>query len=287
MYKTTATNQTEWEWEIKPQTTWYGSSLKEIISYKDLLYRLVRKDFLTSYQQTLLGPAWIFLQPILTVITYVLVFNRVIGLSTDGIPSFLYYLIGITLWGLFSDLFLIVSNAFTVNAAVFNKIYFPRIIIPISLLLVNGLRFLIQLVLLLIVLMYYYFIDAVDVQFSNLLLCIPAVIITAGIALGAGLIFSIFSAKYKDLLNLISILIRLFMFLCPIFYSLSMVPEKIKWLVNINPLASQFELFRFGFIGKGEINPANFMYSTLFMLVVVIAGVFLFNKKNEELMDIA
>src|SRR5690606_5712887 len=210
MYKPAPTNPPEWEWEIKPQTTWYGASLKEIISYKDLLFRLVRKDFLASYQQTLLGPAWIFIQPILTVLTYVLVFNRVIGLSTDGVPSFLYYLIGITLWGLFSELFLVVSNAFTVNAAVFNKIYFPRIIIPISLLFLHGLRFLIQLGLLFIVLLYFYFINAVDVHFINLLLCIPAVIITAGIALGAGLFFSIFSAKYKDLLSLISILIRLF-----------------------------------------------------------------------------
>lgn len=282
-----ATEHFDYEWEIKPQTSWYGTSFKEVAAYRDLLFRLVRKDFLTSYQQTLLGPIWIFLQPLLTVLTYVLVFNRVIGLSTDGIPSFLYYLIGITLWGLFSELFLLVSNSFSINAQVYSKIYFPRIIIPLSLLLVHWLRFLIQLILLFGVLFYFYFFRDLQVTFQNLVITIPVALVTAGIALGSGLIFSIYSAKFKDLLNLIQILIRLFMFICPIFYSLSMVPEKIKWLVNMNPLAAQFELFRYAFVGKAEITAGNILYSVVFMVVVLVVGFFLFNKRNEKLVDIA
>ena len=140
--------QPDWEWEIKPQTTWLGVSFKELYSYKDLLFRLVRKEFLMYYHQTLLGPFWLLLQPILTVFTYVLIFNKVIRLPTDGIPPFLFYLSGITLWNLFSDIFLGTSTTFAQNAHIFSKVYFPRIIAPLSIVLVQCARFLIQLLLL-------------------------------------------------------------------------------------------------------------------------------------------
>ncbi|MEO6220959.1 MAG: ABC transporter permease [Ginsengibacter sp.] len=280
-------NQQKWSWEIKPETTWLGPGLKELLSYKDLLIRLVRKEFLTSYQQTLLGPFWVLLQPILSVVTYVLVFNKVIGIPTDGVPSYIFYLIGIILWNLFSDLFLSTTLTFNQNISIFSKVYFPRILAPLSTLLLNGLRFLIQLLLLIIVLIYAYFTKGVQLNLSYVFLVIPVIIITSGIGFGAGLIFSVITVKYKDLTNLLQLFIRLLMFVCPIFYSLSMVPHKLKWLVNLNPLSSQFECFRFAFLGKGEISSIQLIYSVVFMIFFVTAGVLIFNKLTDKLMDVA
>ncbi len=280
-------NQLKWSWEIRPETTWLGSGFRELLSYKDLLFRLVRKEFLTSYQQTLLGPFWVLLQPILTVITYVLVFNKVIRIPTDGVPPFLFYLIGITLWNLFSELFLNTSSTFKNNISIFSKVYFPRILAPLSTLLLSGIRFFIQLLLLLIVLIYCYFFNKFQLNLSNIFLIIPVIIITAGIGFGAGLILAILTVKYKELSNLLKLVIRLLMFVCPIFFSLSMVPAKVKWLVNLNPLSSQFELFRYAFLGKGHISGSQFIYSSVFMILLLIAGVAIFNKFTDKLMDVA
>ncbi len=202
-------------------------------------------------------------------------------------PSFLFYLIGIILWNLFADLFLSTSLTFQQNISIFSKVYFPRILAPLSTLLLNGLRFLIQLLLLIIVLIYCYFTNKIQLNLSHIILIIPVIIITSGIGFGAGLIFSILTVKYKDLTNLLQLFIRLLMFVCPIFYSLSMVPDKLKWLVNLNPLSSQFEYFRYAFLGKGQISAFSFIYSGVFMILLVIAGVLIFNKLTDKLMDVA
>lgn len=276
----------KWEWEINKKTTWLGASLKELAHYKDLLLRLVRKEFLSSYQQTLLGPFWVLLQPILTVLTSVLIFSKIIGVSTDGIPPLLYYLAGITLWNIFSEIFLGTAVTFTQNAQVFSKVYFPRIIVPLSVVLLSGLRFLIQLLLLLIALFYYYFSGEISMPVSTFLVCIPVILTTAGIGLGAGLIFSIFTAKYRDFLGLLQIILRLLMFVCPIFYPMSIVPEKLKWVMSLNPLSVQFELFRFSVLGKGLFTPGQILYSVVFMLLLVAGGMLLFNKMGDKLIDV-
>jgi len=274
-----------WEWEITKKTPWFGASFKELYSFRDLLMRLVRKEFLMYYQQTLLGPLWMVIQPILTVLTYVLIFDKVIGLETEGIPPFLYYLTGITLWSLFSDIFLGTSGTFSQNAQIFSKVYFPRLIAPIAILLLHLLRFLIQMLLLIIVLAYYYFTGKYQPD-GNWLLSIPVIVMTAGVAFGAGLIFSVFTAMYRDLMNLQQLLVRLLMFLCPIFYSLAMVPGDKKWLVSLNPLSSFFEVFRYAFIGKGTVSMNELTYSVIWMVVLVAVGVLLFNKRGDKLMDV-
>jgi len=275
-----------WEWEIKTETSWLGVSFRELYSYKDLLFRLVRKDFLSSYHQTLLGPFWIIFQPLLTVITYVIVFHTVINVSTEGIPAFFYYLIGITLWNLFSNTLLNTSYAFLQSASIFEKVYFPRLIAPFSILLLNLLRFGIQVLLLLLVAGYFYIFKHLDFNFIRLLIFIPVIIITAGIGFGAGLIFSIITVKYKDILNLLELFIRLLMFVCPVFYSIALVPEKVKWLVYINPLSSQFELFRFAFLGKGTFDIVQILYAMVFMILLMFTGIFVFNKWSDRLIDV-
>lgn len=272
-------------WKITSKSPWLGAGLKELYSYKDLLLRMVRKDLLMYYQQTLLGPFWMVLQPLLTVLTYVIIFDRIIGLPTDGVPSFLFYLTGITLWTLFSDVFTGVSTTFAQNAGIFSKVYFPRIIAPLASLLLHLFRFVIQLFLLIIVILYYHYSGKYSIS-GNWLLCVPVIIVTAGIAFGGGLIFSVITVTYRDLINFQQLLVRLLMFLCPIFYSLSMIGGDKRWLVNLNPLAPLFEAFRYGFLGKGHISTGTFTYSFLFMLVACISGTLIFNKKSDRLIDV-
>lgn len=275
-----------WDWEINSKSTWLGVELSEIYAYRGLLFRLTRKDFLSAYHQTLLGPFWVLIQPLLTVITYVLVFNKVIGISTHGVPPFLFNLIGITLWNLFSEVFLNTAKSFSQNAAIFNKVYFPRIIVALSALYLQILLFGIQLLLLIVVFAAFLLTGKINANPANFFLIIPIIIITSGIAFGAGLILSVMTAKYRDLMALVQLLIRLLMFVCPVFYTLSMVPQKVKWMVNVNPLSSQFEYFRYAFIGTGQLSSLQFLYSALFMVFMVFFGVLLFNKLSDNLMDV-
>ncbi len=284
--KTNGLGSSNWEWEIRPETSWRNISLVELYSYKDLLLQLTRKEFLGLYQQTLLGPFWALLQPLLTVLTYVVVFNKVIGIPTGGVPPFLFNLIGITLWNLFSEIFLQTSKTFTQNAAIFSKVYFPRIIVALSALWLQILLFGIQLLLLVAVYLFYFFTGQVDFNAGQGLLIFPIIAITAGIGFGGGLIFSVLTAKYRDLLSLIQVLIRLLMFMCPVFYTLSMVPQNFQWLVNINPLSALFEYFRFAFLDVGSINEIQLLYSIGFMVVIVFFGIMLFNKMSDKLIDI-
>jgi lipopolysaccharide transport system permease protein len=276
----------KWDWEINKKTSWLGVSLKELYQFKDLLFRLVRKEFLSSYQQTLLGPFWVLLQPILTVLTTILVFHGVMRVSTEGIPPLLYYLGGITLWNLFSDIFLGTSVTFTQNAHIFQKVYIPRIIIPLSVVLLSCLRFSIQLLLFFIALTYYYLSGKIAVQPEMFIMALPVIITTAGIGLGTGLVFSIFTAKYRDFLGLLQIFLRLLMFVCPIFYPMSIVPEKIRWIMQINPLSAQFELFRFFLLGKGQFTADQVLYSVVFTVVLLVGGLLWFNKTADRLIDV-
>lgn len=276
-----------WDWEISNKTTWLGSSFKELYAYKDLLFRLVRKDILMQYQQTMFGPLWVLLQPLLTVLTFVLIFNRVLKVPTGNIPPLLYYLSGITLWSLFSEILLSTAGTFTKNVHIFGKVYFPRIIVPFSAMLLNCFQFGIQFLFLLIAVAYYYFTGKIGVNAIDLLWCVPVIIIVSGMGLGAGLIFSVLTAKYRDLSAFLPITVRLLMFLCPIFYSLSAVPQGVRWLVDVNPLAAQFEVFRFALMKTGEFNTLYFIYSGAVMLLLMTGGLLLFNKKGDQLIDVA
>lgn len=275
-----------WQWEISAQRSWLGTGVQELFAYKDLLFRLVRKEFLLRYQQTLLGPFWVLIQPILTVIVYVVVFNRVIGLETGNAPPFLFYLTGITLWNLFSDVFTGTSATFTQNIEVYSKVYFPRVIIPLSVTMLHCLRFFIQFMLLLVLLLYFSFSGKIELDAVSMLLCIPAVLLIAGTALGGGLIFSVLTAKYRDLSNIINLITSLFMFLCPIFYTLAMVPENIQRFVHLNPLAPVFEMFRYACLGIGDFTLGQLLYSGGVMLFIMLTGLLLFHNKGDKLMDI-
>lgn len=280
------TENANWDWEIKPQKPWFGTNLKELFAYKDLLFRLVRKEFLIRYQQTLLGPLWVLIQPVLTVIIYILIFNRIIKVPIPDIPPILFYLCGITLWSLFSDIFSGTANTFIHNIDVFNKVYFPRLIAPLSITFLHYIRFFIQLILLVILVIFFSLRGEVHINPGIFFLMLPITLFTAAFALGWGLIFSIITAKYRDLSNIINLLVSLLMFVTPIFYSMDIVPDKIRWVVALNPLSTFFELFRYSILGIGHFSTYQILYSGFASLLFLFSGLLLFNKKGDKLIDI-
>ncbi|UOQ67732.1 ABC transporter permease [Hymenobacter volaticus] len=277
----------EWDWQIESHTSWWGSSLIELWEYRYLTVGLVRRDFLLIYQQTILGPLWVLLQPVLTMLTYVLVFGNVVGISTGDVPAVLFYFAGIVLWNLFNDAFLGIAATFRDNAQIFGKVYFPRLIIPISRLTGYFLHFGIQFGLLLLMLAWYVVFRGLPLPATSWLLFVPIAILLVGtISLALGLLFSVLTAKYRDITYLISMGVRLFMFITPIIYPLNRVPVQWRWVVQLNPLTPLFELFRRALLGQGTVQFSQLAYSGTFATILLLAALLLFNKQGDRLIDI-
>lgn len=275
-----------WTWEIKPESFWFAWQLPQLWSYRHLLLRIVRRDFLIHHQQTLLGPLWIIFQPVIILVIYLLIFQKAVGLSTDGLPPTLFYLAGIILWTLFSECFTGTAFSFIQNGTLFGKVYFPRLIIPLSTVLVNFVRFAIQFSIFMLILL---FIDSSRITEDPLrwISCLLfSTCVVAGLGLGLGLVFSILTAKYRDLVNVIHLIVRLLMFATPVIYPLSIVHPEMRGWVNLNPLCSVVELFRFGFLGAGTFTQWQLLYSVLCMLLLIFTGSLLFNKFGNKLQDV-
>ncbi|TGE06320.1 ABC transporter permease [Hymenobacter fodinae] len=276
-----------WDWEIVPQTTWLGVSLSELWSYRHLIIGLVRRDFLLSYQQTVLGPLWMLFQPVITLITYVLVFGKLVGISTEGIPPTLFYLTGIVLWNLFNDSFLSTCSIFRDNVQIFSKVYFPRMVIPIAQMMSQLLRFAIQFFLLCLITTYYVMFTAWTAPTSLQITAIPLIVILiALLSMGLGMTVSVLTGKYRDLSYIIGLGIRLLMFLTPVVYPINYVEKKWRWIVQLNPLTPLFELFRYVLLGKGLVTPQQVVYSVACVGVVLVVGILTFNKQGDKLIDV-
>lgn len=284
-----AENEKNWDWETGPKPAQSLSAIKSIYSYRHFHSALVRKEFLLNYQQTILGPIWIFFQPLLTLIVYVLVFGRLIGIPIGKtIPPVLFYFSGIVLWNFFSDCFAGISNTFRDHIHLYSKVYFPRIVVPLSVLTTHFLRFLIQFAMLVILVIYFMSFKGFHAGLGLHLLALPFVFVgIAMISAGCGLIAALLTARYRDFVNLIGIVIRLLMFVTPVLYPLAAVKDSLKWIVLINPLTPFFELFRFALLGEGTINNYALLYSFLFGIVILIFSLFLFNAKSSKLIDIS
>lgn len=280
-------NNDQWDWEFGSRTSWWGWSPKELWAYRNLLGRLVRRDFLLNYQQTILGPVWILFQPILTLVTYVLVFDKLVGIDTGAIPPVLFYLSGIVLWSFFSDSFIGTAFTFRENAQVFSKVYFPRLVVPLSVLSTHFFRFLLQLALLLVVTLWYWIVEDVPVTVNSWLFFLPVSILLIGcVGLSLGLIFSVLTAKYRDLINLVHLGVRMLMFLTPVIYPLNIVPANIRWLVLWNPLTPLFEVSRYGLLGQGTFTIWYLFYSILVTSVMLMVSFMIFNKQGDKLIDV-
>jgi lipopolysaccharide transport system permease protein len=275
----------EWTEVIGSQTRWLSINWLEIWFYKDLLYMLVKRDFVTFYKQTILGPLWFILQPIIMTFTYVIIFGNIAGISTDGVPQFLFYLSGITLWSYFSESLNKVSTVFKDNANMFGKVYFPRLIMPLSIVVSGLIKLGIQFAIFLMVLIYYFLFQG-NVQPNLWALAIPLLIFLLALqSLGLGMIISSMTTKYKDLVFLVTFGIQLFMFVTPVIYPSSILPSNFKFIFELNPLTGIFECFRYGFLGAGAFEPTMLIYSGFTALGIFFIGTIIYNKVEKDFMD--
>ena len=274
-----------WTEEIKSQNDLFSINVKEIWHYRDLLLMLLKRDFITFYKQTILGPIWFFVQPIMTSLIYVVLFGQVAKLSTDGLPQIAFYLAGITIWNYFADSLTKTSAVFQTNASIFGKVYFPRLIMPLSVVFSGLLKFAIQFALFIAVVLYFTFVTN-QIHPNLWVLMTPVLIVLmASFALGLGMIFSSMTTKYKDLTFLLTFGIQLFMYATPVVYPISAMPQKYVWLINLNPLTGIFECFRYGYLGKGHFEPSSLIYTSIFTFILLILGSLIFNKVEKSFMD--
>ena len=277
--------ESEYTTIIKPKNKLFEIDFKEIWQYRDLLSMFVKRDIITQYKQTILGPAWFFIQPALTTIMYMVVFGGIAKISTDGLPQPLFYLAGIVLWQYFSDCINKTSSTFTTNQSIFGKVYFPRLIVPLSTVVSNLVRLLIQFGLFLLVYIYYLVIG-VPLHPNVYFLLFPVLIVMiAGLSLGFGIVISSMTTKYRDLTILFTFVVQLWMYATPVIYPMSTMSHKYQWILALNPLSSIFEAFKYGALGVGTFSWLQLAYSFTFMLVLLLAGVVVFNKVQRSFMD--
>lgn len=279
------TNKENWSIEIKPKKKWLDVDLKGIWRYRDLYYMYVKRDIITVYKQTILGPLWFLIQPILTTIMYMFVFGGLAGISTDGVPQPLFYMSGILLWNYFNAAFMVSSNVFTANASVFGKVYFPRLVVPLSGITSNLIKFGIQLLLFIIIYLYYY-IQGVNLSINWSILLFPLLILMIALhAMSWGLIISALTTKYRDLTQLVTFGIQLFMYVTPVIYPLSAAPEKYRIFISLNPLTPIFETFKYSCMGSGSLDWIGLGYSFIILMITLFLSIIIFNRVERNFMD--
>lgn len=274
-----------WTEVIRPKRSWYDIKLKELWKYRDLIMIFVRRDFVSVYKQTILGPLWYIVQPLLTTIVFTIIFGKIAHLSTNGVPATLFYMMGITAWNYFASCLSKTSGTFINNAAVFGKVYFPRLTVPVSIVLSSLITFGIQFLFLMCFWLYFYLIGA-SIFINVYAALIPLLLVMmAFMGLGFGIIVSSLTTKYKDLQFLVSFGVQLVMYATPIIYPLSSIPDKYKMFVMLNPMTSIIETFKYALLGNGSFSWVMLGYSGVFTLVILIIGVLLFNKIEQRFID--
>lgn len=275
----------DWTEIINSKLPLFNLKLNETWRYRDLIYMLVRRDIVTQYKQTILGPLWYIIQPLLTTVIFTVIFGNIAKIPTDSIPPTLFYLAGLTCWNYFSGVLQLNSSVFIDSQAIFGKIYFPRITVPVSIVFSNLIKFGIQFALFIAFWMYFYFKGA-PIKISIVLLLVPILIVViSGLSLGFGMLFSAFTTKYKDLKFFLQFGIQLWMYATPIIYPLSNLSPKHQWILVLNPVTSIIEAFKYAFVGKGTLNLWYLMYSALFMVVLLFIAVIIFNRIEKNFMD--
>ena len=285
----TDSNSEKWDIEIKPKGSNFELNLKEVWAYRDLLMLYVRRDIVTMYKQTVLGPIWFIIQPVMTTVMYMFVFGGIAGISTDGLPQALFYLAGILSWQYFGECLGRASGTFSGNAGVFSKVYFPRLVVPYSGLISSLVKLGIQFVLFVAVYIYYVS-KGVDIAPTWYALLIPIfIIMLAGLGMGFGIIISSMTTKYRDLAIFFGFITQLWMYATPIIYPLSVVKEKLAdyaWVAELNPLTPIVEAMRYALMGSGTFTWFTLAYSFLFMIFVMVIGSFMFNKIERKFIDV-
>ena len=274
----------EWDLVIEPHSSLLTLNLGDVWRYRDLLYLFTRRDIVAFYKQTILGPLWFFIQPIFTTLVYLLVFGKIAGLSTDGLPAMLFYLCGITFWNYFSECFNKTATVFKDNANLFGKVYFPRIISPLSIVLSNLIRFGIQFSLFMTLFAWYLAKGQISPNLA--ILWFPVTVFTmATMGLGFGMLFSAMTTKYRDMVFLLQFGVQLLMYATPVIYPVSQMPDNIAKYLSWNPLVPLFETTRYGFLGSGSYSPSAMLYSITFAVTLFLISTVTFNRVERTFMD--
>lgn len=279
----------EHDWKIEANSSLFDLKLMEVWAYRDLLGLMVRRDFVSFYKQTILGPLWFFIQPLFTTIIFTFIFGNLAGISTDGLPKPLFYMAGITAWNYFADCLTKTSTVFKDNANIFGKVYFPRLIMPLSIVVSNLVRFGVQMILFILMMAYYYFIVGAAFSFTWVVFLFPVIVLLmALLGLGTGMIISAMTTKYRDLAFLVTFGVQLLMYATTVIYPLSTALEKYPayaWIIEYNPMTSIIETFRYGFLGEGSFNWGSLGYTTGVTLALLIFGIVIFNKVERNFVD--
>lgn len=285
-----ASNQ-QWTTVIRPRSGWFDIDLKELWQYRDLVTMFVKRSFTTLYKQTVLGPAWILINPLITTVIFTLVFGGIAGLAEEGVPSFLFYMAGNAVWSFFSSCVSGTANTFVSNAGLFGKVYFPRLTMPISQVLISLVNLGIQMLMFFIFWVWFYFFgqEYGSVQMTLWVLALPAVLLLVMVlGLGVGIIVSSLTTKYRDLAIVVGFGVQLWMYATPVVYSMSEIGQsspRLLFLMRLNPMTEPVLVFRYALLGCGEISPLWLLYSAIFSLVMLCAGVVLFSRVEKTFMD--
>jgi lipopolysaccharide transport system permease protein len=276
----------QWTKIIRPRSGWFDIPIRALWQYRDLILLFVWRDFVKVYKQTILGPIWYLLQPLLTTIVFTVIFGRVAKISTDGLPQTLFYLSGTVVWSYFANCLTITSETFTANAAIFSKVYFPRLTVPISIIISNLIAFALQF-LFFIVFLGYYALIGVPFTLTKWFIYTPLLVVhMAALGLGVGILISSMTTKYRDLRFLTGFGVQLWMYATPIVYPLSVVPAQWKWLVVLNPMAPVVEIFRQAFLGAGSVDIQQLEISIIITVGILMIGIMLFSRIEKSVMDI-
>jgi len=274
-----------WDMIIEPQRGLLELRLGELWRYKDLVMLFVRRDFVSAYKQTILGPLWYLIQPVLTTLMFTVIFGQIASLPTDGLPQFLFYMSGTVIWAYFADCLNKTSNTFVQNSNLFGKVYFPRLVVPISILISNMITFLIQLALF-VAFVLFFMLSGSAIQPNVWIFFLPVLMLMmAGLGMGFGIIISSLTTKYRDLRFLVTFGVQLLMYATPVIYPVSSVPERFRPLILANPVTPIVETFRYAFLGAGTVDLGHLLYSFIFILVVVVLGIVIFNRVEQTFMD--
>jgi lipopolysaccharide transport system permease protein len=275
-----------WDMVIEPHRRLLDLKLGDLWRYKDLVLLFVRRDFVSVYKQTILGPLWYLIQPLLTTVIFTVVFGNIASLPTDGLPKFLFYMSGTVVWSYFASCLTKTSETFVQNANLFGKVYFPRLAVPVSILISNLITFLIQFALFLAFVLYFVLRGTlIQPNWLWVILSPVLLLVMAGLGLGLGIIVSSLTTKYRDLRFLVQFGVQLLMYATPVIYPVSSIPARFQWIIQANPMTPIIEAFRYAFLGTGTVNLPNLAYSLGFMLVVVIVGSIIFNRVEATFMD--
>lgn len=279
-------DQQQWDFEIKPHASLFNLHLNDVWRYRDLLMLLVRRDFVSFYKQTIFGPIWFFIQPVFTTIIFTIVFSRLAGITTEGVPPLLFYMAGIVAWNYFAECLTKTSTVFKDNANIFGKVYFPRLIMPLSIIFSNLVKFAVQFILFALILVWF-MMQGKPIHPNAYIFLFPVIIFLMAIqGLGWGLIVTALTNKYRDLAFLVTFGVQLMMYATPIIYPLSSITNPVyKNYLIYNPLTGLIETFRYGFLGSGQFYSSAFAYSCIVSIVVFLLGVIIFNKVEKDFVD--